>query len=211
MRHQVSRRRDCAKRGEQEHVYVCKAGAARPCLPVSSSPSHLATLPHQSCTHAPLSPPSLITMPMPVRALPLPNALQGWITAAEESSAVRISASDGFDLTACVAPKPQPPPLKPRPQSAAPAELKNPYRGMMKEGKIAWVRAAPHPSLVHLTPHAGAQRHNSSRQKRMRLARGFSQAVRHARRQPHRQAVRVRRSVCGPIPPRCMFRLHRCL
>jgi hypothetical protein len=81
--------------------------------------------------------------PMPTRSSPLPNAVQGWITAAEESSAVRVSASDGFDLSACVAPKPLPPPLKPRPQSAAPAaELKNPYRGMIKEGKIAWVRVA---------------------------------------------------------------------
>ena len=68
--------------------------------------------------------------------------MQGWVTASQESDCVRISASDGFDLTSCVAPKPQPALHTPRPHTAAPAvELKNPYRGMMKDGKVSWVRA----------------------------------------------------------------------
>jgi hypothetical protein len=70
------------------------------------------------------------------------NTAQGWITASQEPDAVRISASDGFDLTSCVAPKPQPAPHAPRPHTAAPAvELKNPYRGLIKDGKVSWVRA----------------------------------------------------------------------
>lgn len=67
------------------------------------------------------------------------TAAQGWVTAAQESAAVRISASDGFDLTSCVAPKPAPPQHDVRPQSAAPAPvLKNPYRGLVKDEKITW-------------------------------------------------------------------------
>ena len=67
---------------------------------------------------------------------------QGWITAADETSATRVSASDGFDLTACVAPKPLPSSQQPRPRTAAPAaEMKNPYRGLIKEENITWVRA----------------------------------------------------------------------
>jgi hypothetical protein len=84
------------------------------------------------------------------------NSFQGWITASQECDAVRISASDGFDLTSCVAPKPQPQPQNVRPQSAAPAvELKNPYRGLIKEGKVCWVR--PHATLsappLHVASH----------------------------------------------------------
>ena len=155
---QVSRRRDCAKRGEQEHVHVRQAGAAQPGhLTITFTFCDIISSKLQRISFPPLL---AIMSHMPTRSSPLPNAVQGWITAAEESSAVRVSASDGFDLSACVAPKPLPPPLKPRPQSAAPAaELKNPYRGMIKEGKIAWVCAALQPSLVR--PHA-ACRHSAS-------------------------------------------------
>ena len=97
------------------------------------------------------------------------TATQGWITASNESLAVRISASDGFDLTSCVAPKPAPPKRDAQPQSAAAAPvLKNPYRGLVKDEKITWVSGCDcrcsRPSHLPppLTPASGAQRHDPS-------------------------------------------------
>ena len=116
---QVPRRRHCQERGEQMHVHVRKAGAAS-----SASAS---------------APPFFSDFFYPDIRFCF-TATQGWVTAANESLAVRISASDGFDLTSCVAPKPAPPKRDARPQSAAPAPvLKNPYRGLVKDEKITWV------------------------------------------------------------------------
>jgi hypothetical protein len=123
----------------------------------------------------------------------LPASPQGWVTASQESDAVRISASDGFDLTACVAPKPQP--QNARPKTAAPAlELKNPYRGLIKDDKVCWVR--PNDSYINrfcfcFSYVPGCKCLHPCRQKRVCFSRSFYAAVRHARRESHRQAVRV--------------------